>query len=350
MQTRTILLALLALTLVVGGCSRSDEAKSGGSPPGAQQSDSDADDDAGDTGGDPCTLLSANEVEAAIGPLAGPPYREGNNGVDADGSRCIYDTRDLRSLKVDVTWADGASIMRMLGTPAAMADKADLRGKLPLPDGVTMTGEWDEARITGCCDISALRGDQLVQMNFVNTRLTTQQGVDLLNAALRRLDAPLKDIDGTAGNAAAERRQASREGRPKIVPACELVTVDDAKQLLGDVEVLPVSNNQGCQYRKKQGYGLIDFRVAWERGYMTQREESDMAGKVMKGLMGDMAKDPKDVKVEEYPGPWEQASVVAMSFCAVRKDVRMCVDIRGTSLANAQAAVTRAMGRVSWPP
>jgi len=42
--------------------------------------------------------------------------------------------------------------------------------------------------------------------------------------------------------------------------------------------------------------------------------------------------------------------VLVMSANAVRKDVSMTVDIRGISLADAQAVVAKAMNRVAWPP
>jgi len=66
--------------------------------------------------------------------------------------------------------------------------------------------------------------------------------------------------------------------------------------------------------------------------------------------MGDLAKDPADVKHVDYPGPWEQADVIGLDFVAVRKDVRMRVDLRSSSLEQAKVIVSKAMNRVSWPP
>ena len=302
-----------------------------------------ADDEADDTaGGDPCTLLTAAEVAAAIGTLAGPPFREGPAGFDF----CVYETRDLRSLKLKVDWSDGAATLRMIGLPAAMAGAAGLRGQLPLPDGVTVAGEWDEAKALSCCEISALLGDQLVTIDFMNTRLTSQQGVELLNRALQRLPEPLKNISGRAGNQAAAQRQASRAGRPRPVPACQLVTLADATKLLGQVEVLPVDDERKCQYRAKGRDELIDFSVAWDGGYRAFRADGAMVGKVSKGLMGDMARNPEDVQAPEYPGPWEQAGMIGTDFQAVRRDVRMSVDVRSTSEQNAQTVVSLAMQRM----
>ena len=346
MQRILALIVLLCVgVLMLPGCSRSKDSTN------SETATADAGEDSSESReGDPCALLELREVEAALGPLAGPPYREGSNGPDAEGSKCVYETRDLRSLELDVTWSNGAMIMKMLGMPAGAAEQAGLKGKLPLPGGVTVTGEWDEAKALSCCEINALRGDQVVFINFMNTRLTEQQGIDLLNASLKRLDAPLKNINGASGIEAAEARARSAAGRPKPVPACQLVTLEDATALLGPVDVLPVSNEQQCQYRAKAKMALLDFSVAWTGGYLAFRSDSEIAGKVFKGLMGDLAKDPADVQHVDYPGPWEQADVIAVDFVAVRKDVRMRVDLRGSSLEQAKLIVTKAMNRVSWPP
>jgi hypothetical protein len=350
MQRILALFLLLCVgVLVLPGCSRSKDSADSDAATATATADG-GDDSEKSREGDPCSLLELREVEAAIRPLAGPPYREGYNGPDAEGSRCVYETKDLRSLRLDVTWSDGAMIMKMLGMPTGAAEQAGLKGKLPLPDGVMVAGEWDEAKALSCCEINAMRGDQVVFINFMNTRLTEQQGIDLLNASLKRLDAPLKNIDGAAGIEAAEARANSAAGRPKPVPACQLVTLEDATALLGPVDVLPVSNEQQCQYRAKAKMALLDFSVAWTGGYLAFRSDSEIAGKVFKGLMGDLAKDPADVQHVDYPGPWEQADVIAVDFVAVRKDVRMRVDLRGSSLEQAKLIVTKAMNRVSWPP
>lgn len=51
--------------------------------------------------------------------------------------------------------------------------------------------------------------------------------------------------------------------------------------------------------------------------------------------------------MEEYPCPWEQADVIGTDFQAVRMDVRMSVNVRGTSEQNAQTVVSQAMQRVN---
>jgi hypothetical protein len=238
--------------------------------------------------------------------------------------------------------------------PAAIADQANMRGKLPLPDGVTITGEWDEAKALSCCEISALRGDSVVAIDFMGTDLTTTQGTDLLNAALRRLDAPLKSVNGAAAVDAARQREESAAGRPKPVPACTLITAADAAALLGPVDTLPEDNDQRCEYRSKTQPKLVSFSVGWTGGYNSWRSDRDLGAKVVSGLLGGDAKAP-DATADaaaavKYPGPWEKADVVVMAFAAVRGDVIMKIDIRGTSLDNAKALMAIAMNRVAWPP
>ena len=336
---RSGLLALLLGAALMAGCggSRGPEGASDTSA-GAERASVDVGDDT-EAAADPCTVLAAKEVEALIGPLVGPPHRESSSGIAADGSRCVFEARDLRSLWIDVTWSDGAAILNMLGKPAAMAADAGLQGKLALADGVTIDGDWDEARAIGCCQVDALLGDQLIAIDFGNTKLGPEQAATLLDQALKRLDAPLKNVHGSDGNEAAKRRRESREGRPKAVPACDLVTADDATRLLGPVEKLPADDDRHCQYRGTQKIGLIDFSVAWDGGYRSFREGAANAATVMSGLLGGLAKDPGDAKPQEHAGPWEEADAAMLAFRAVRKDVLMSVDTRGTSTDNARTIV-----------
>ena len=180
------------------------------------------------------------EVESALGPLAGPPYRTGNNGPDKAGSKCVYATKDLRSMSLDVDWTGGPMLMKMLGMPAAVRQQTDAGLKsglneLPLPGGVKVSGEWDEAKAIGCCIIDTVTGESYVGINFESTRLSPEQATALLNSAIKRLGSPLKDIDGSAGVAAAKQRESVGAGRPKPVPACTLVTLEDATALMGQI-------------------------------------------------------------------------------------------------------------------
>lgn len=330
---KTHWLLLSCALLLTAGCSRHETADNG-----ASESSGAA---------DPCGLLEVKEVEAVMGPLAGPPYRMGSRGPDAEGSACIYEAKSGRELKLDVTWEGGASLLKMMGMPAAVAEGAGMKGKLPLPDGVTVAGEWDEAKTIGCCQIAALRGDQLVQFDYAATQLTDQQGVDLLNAALKRLDSPLK-VDGSAGIKSALARA---EQRPKEVPACSLLTQADVEPILGKLLSPPEGSDNSCTYRYTQvGQDgkprpwAFDFKVSWQGGYRTIREEPAMAAGVMKGLIGGAAGGAAPAS-ESIPGPWEQAAVTS-ELLAVKKDVLMRADLRLVSRDVAAKLIGKAMEKI----
>src|SRR5262245_56256102 len=61
---------------------------------------------------DPCSLLDPNEVQSVIGPLAGPPFRTREASDDNEpfdtGDACVYEATDFSSIKLAVTWKDGA--------------------------------------------------------------------------------------------------------------------------------------------------------------------------------------------------------------------------------------------------
>jgi hypothetical protein len=89
--------------------------------------------------------------------------------------------------------------------------------------------------------------------------------------------------------------------------------------------------------------------VSWDRGYQNFRSDRDIGSKTLAAVFGDNAKDPSKVEPGDYPGPWEKADVIVLDFAAVRDDVLMKIDIRGTSVDNARALMTIAMNRVAWP-
>ena len=99
---------------------------------------------------------------------------------------------------------------------------------LKLSDGSELTGEWDEAKVNNCCTFIVMRGDQLVTVSVAGSDATLEQAAAIADAALKRIDSPLK-IDGTAGVAAAVARDASR---PKERDPCSLVSRAEAETAL----------------------------------------------------------------------------------------------------------------------
>ncbi len=350
LSLRVALVATLAVALSLGACSRSgnDSTSTVASGSGAGFDTPSLTPTQDLSKQDPCGLLTTAEIEAVLGPLAGPPYRVGNNGPDATGSACVYEERKGHQLRLNVTWEDGASLMAMLGKPAAAAADANMTGKLPLPDGFVAEGEWDEARIMGCCDISALRGDQLLQLDYGATALTDPQAIALLNAAFKRIGNPIA-ADGAGGVDAALAREAERQ---KSRPTCSLLTRAEIEAIIGPLLSAPEGDGTKCTFRYTlQGQDgkprpwAMDVSVAWSGGYRIIREEPIMAASVMKGLLGDQAKDPGDIKPVSIPGPWEQAAVT-MDFLAVKHDRLVRIDLRLTSRPVAEKVAAKLMEKL----
>lgn len=210
--------------------------------------------------GDPCSLLDPKEVEAAIGPLAAPPYR-GNFRPEPRADACRYDTQDHRRMLVTVTWSGGPMAMKMVHTFRGLTDAVSKQGETKvgvtvMSTGDTLSGDWDEIAQgpMQCCDLHALRGDQLVELDWTGTRLNPQGAGALLNTAIKRLDHPLA-IDGTAGIPAAQ-KLFDADAKDSSVVMCDLVPQAVAESALGAKLLNPptrgsapgASGGRSCEY------------------------------------------------------------------------------------------------------
>lgn len=301
--------------------------------------------------GDPCSLLTPAEVAVVLGPPAGAPYRTRDVSDDgepaADGDACRYEARDLRSLKIVVTWTDGALVMRMIGLPGG-AVAGGAKGQIPgglLPEGVAMTGEWDEAVMMGCCRIVALRGDSAIALDYAASRATGEQAVTLLNAALQRLDAPLA-VDGRAGSAAAQQRIAARPARR---PACQLVTRAEAEAIFGALGSDPHGDDASCLYPvtakaafdagSKETSAILNMMashtqvsdvrlvVKWRNGFAELRNGVAMIGETEKLLKKWESSASADGPAQVVGGSWDDAWESTGGFMAVKKDVMVSVEM-----------------------
>ena len=212
-----------------------------------------------DTNGNPCSLLDSNEVAAAIGPLAGPPYR-GDPVPDGSSENCRYDSKDYRRIRLNVDWSGGALAMKMANFGRALSDKAlraETQTGVVAKAGDSLHGTWDQIAMSpaSCCSFEALKGDRHVQLDWEGTRLTLQQAAALLTIALNRLDHPLTVAD-TVGLTAARQRWAAM-ARDSALDACSLVSQADAEAIIGaplssppDHGVAPGGvSQQSCYYR-----------------------------------------------------------------------------------------------------
>lgn len=331
MNTRVAVVLVMSLGLALQGCSRGGGGGDSGGDSGSEAS-------AGNEEAlelDPCGLLKVEEVEAAMGKLAVPPFQIGNSGPEVGGMRCGYRTADLREMQIGVTTEGGASLLKMMALPGGMAQSANLKGKLPLPEFADIAGDWDEARIIGCCILNALLGDAMIDLNFAGTKLTMEQAAQLVNAALPRIGKPLP-IKGESGVDAALAQDAQR---PKERPVCSLLTRAEAEALLGPLNAEPTGSDRDCtwRYQRKGIDGKMrdwpmEVKLGWRGGFADLRDSVQLAGKVMSSLVGGAGPSPEDAKIE---GPWDEAAV-AVDFMAVRKDVIVRIDLRIADQATAE--------------
>jgi hypothetical protein len=335
MITRVAAMLVMVVSLGLQGCSRGggDSGREAAAEFEAQTEAEAAANAAPEV--NPCGLLKVEEVEAVMGRLAVPPFQIGQNGPEVGGMRCGYRTADLREIQVGVTPDGGAALLKMMALPAGMAQDANLKGKLPLPEFADIAGDWDEARIVGCCIVNALLGDAMVDLNFAGSKLTMAQAAQLVNAALPRIGEPLP-LEGGMGVDAALAQDAQR---PKERPVCTLLTREEVEALLGPLTAAPSGSERDCtwRYQRKGIDGKLrdwplEVKVRWRGGFADLRDSVQLAGKVMSSLMGGAGPSPESAQLA---GPWDEAAV-AVDFMAVRKDVIVRIDLRIADQATAQ--------------
>lgn len=295
-------------------------------PPDATTTQAVVDDAAG-----PCALLTPEDVAAVIGPLAGAPYRARGTTPDAGGDLCRFENAELRSLVVGVTWEGGADELRILGMVSGIVNTGDL-GELRLIDGTALAGEWDEARVVGCCELKALRGDQLVRVDVAGTEASLEDAAKLADAAIRRLDTPLAHDDRAAVAAAVARESE----RPRIRAVCELVSRADAEELAGRaLTEEPVGDETSCAYR---GDALdLTVNVQWRDGFRDLQVIAATIGATTSfiGLPADGG--------EPEQGPWDEFSSSIAGVMAVQRDVLVSVETGPFAQEMPKAFVARAI-------
>jgi hypothetical protein len=331
-------------------------------------------------GQDPCSLLEPREVEAVIGPLAGPPFlthdSPEDNVPDENGKVCVYETADFSSVRLSVEWKDGAVALKAISLPGRIAGgalPADAPGKQEvvknlLPGGVQLAGEWDEAMNLGCCQIFALRGDTLVTFDFRGWRDDMKAAASVLDKALVRIEKPLS-IDGRAGSDAARKHAAQR---PVRRDACSLLTRAEVEVILGPLLADPQTKSKDgsdCWYRFTQAEseqstlkdapkefksmlgaltggktGLVSgpvdtaLTITWRGGFRAMHDGQMVAGAAT-GAFAGMPGMPKQ-NTGSVQGPWTEAAQTSLAFTAVKKDVAVTIDIV-PMLSNNQVEVRR---------
>ena len=361
MHTRFLHVTLLAASLAaLSGCGQHDKTTTTGdaTPAPADSMADSATTAAADLAAgapnphDPCGLITQAEAEAFLGaPLAGPPYLSGNpigdraEVPDADGSVCWYSTADNRNFTVTAEWKQGGTISAGV---AAHADKAEAatKGLLKLKNGTELTGDWDEARLNGCCSFSALQGDSLVEIDFGGSMATTEQAAALADKALARLAAPLS-IDGRAGVAAAQKRLDARYASDD---PCALWSADDIANLLGTPNGQPERSGNECtwNYRSKQGRGaMFVATVNPLNGYRLFRTQNATFAGFAQGINAMSAAEGVQLRASHgVEGPWEAAVNGPIQFNSVRKDASIALRQSGMSEDDIRALLGHAYDRI----
>lgn len=337
---------LILLASAVLCCACSHKAKM--PPVTAERSGSDSADEPSER--DPCSLLEPKEVEAVLGaPLAVPPYRETNGTPRADGETCIYQDAHFHNIQVDIDWEGGAMVWKMLGTVAAMTNQ-HAKGMLHLADGSDIAGEWDEARIQNCCTFKALRGDQVVSVDFGGTlSVTVPQAATLADAALKRLDKPLP-VQGSQAAAAIEYAKVHRY---KQVDPCTLLTRAEAEAVVGPLAGDPTSEKGICTY-KPAGHPeqAFDLKVGWTDGFRDFREKSTLMNNFNKSFTVATlqaagapvtAAEPRN----EANAAWEiSGPSIAPGWCAVQNDAMVTLNTVFLKHEQQLALLAKAMSKL----
>ncbi len=284
---------------------------------------------------DPCGVLDPADVQPALGgPLGVAPYRaDANQTPDATGDYCVYRSKDLHSIVVDVTWRNGQKMMKMLGG-ITTGMNAVAKGQVKLPiGGTTLDGDWDVAMFANCCTLMALRDDSMVTINIGGSRATQEQAAKLADAAMKHIDKPLP-IDGAASVDAATRLLG---GRPQFADACALLSRVDAEAALGPLTSAPAAKeNDQCAYSftNARGHpeqmwikliardGFHEFRQR-NNIFETIDQSSAEAGTGMNGQSKAMLAGLTAMNSHhpEPAGPWDDATSSTLEFDLVRHDV-----------------------------
>ncbi len=295
---------------------------------------------------DPCRLLETKEVEAVLGaPLAGAPYLGGNPDGDSgptpnpSGDVCWYYTADDRNLTIQADWTNAGAINAGVSANLAKAEAAT-KGMLTLQDGTELTGDWDEARMRGCCTLVAMQGDSMVEINFAGSlNATAEQAGELANKALARLNRPL-EISGQAGLKDALKHLSARYTSED---PCSLWSNADITKLLGAPKGEPGRSGNECDitYTGKDGRGHeFVATVTFINGYRGFRRDNATYGSFTKSINADNAGQGvslRESKVVE--GPWEAASDGAIQFNTVNKDAQIAIRHGGMSLEDLRAVI-----------
>jgi hypothetical protein len=137
------------------------------------------------TSPDPCTLLTREEAEAALGPLSVAPYRSGKDSALAtpEGDSCSYYTTRHRALIITPEWASGRMLFGMLRGVSGLTGA--VLGQPATPSSAT--GPWEKvaADVTG--GLSFLKADRMLTVHYRTSAADKDGALRLAAQAVNRL-------------------------------------------------------------------------------------------------------------------------------------------------------------------
>ena len=324
---------------------------------------------------DPCVLVSRQDAEKYLGPLAGDPYRASGTMPDEHGGTCLYRGANGQSIVIDPNGFNGGRMgMKILGSMGGLTNQA-----LVTESGSadTLDGDWDDVRWT-FGQLNALKGDVLINLDVSGSTAGVVGAADLANIAIHRLDHPLA-YDGA--------KAAGHAPGPPVTPRdpCTLVTRDEAAAILGPLSGNPTSGRDGCTY--PAGTRPVLLQVTWTGGFKAMNDgkqttrmvnqsftEPTMAAAGADKGKAEMQKDTEAQKfmkqvsgvmramggpvTEEgtlelktdtlgLKGPWDQAAILnGFTLMAVKKDVLVSVSLQYLDQKKAEALVSKAISRL----
>lgn len=339
------LLAVIACSASMSGCGKKAPAATAEAAPAMVGHPIAATDD-------PCAYLEQKEVETVLGkPLAVPPFRV-DSGVKmptAEGNTCRYMTADYHHIDVEYTAEGGGAMLEKIGKYLG-AFNVKAKGVLQLTEGSDQVGEWDEARIIGCCAFWALRGDSLAAIDLGGANLGIEQAGALANAVLKRSEHPLSISGAAAVNAA----MALEQRRAKHGDACSVVSSADIDSIMGATTAPAQIFNNGavCNFHYKAAAGgehVLAMQVDWRNGYAEFHQGNKMMGSLLGAAAAiDGGDHPGLAQTAGIAGPWDEAVASFTQFAAVKNDVQIKVMLPSThGQDKVQALVAKAFANIA---
>ena len=308
------------------------------------------------TSKDACSLLEPKEVEAVLGaPLATAPFLSRDGIPQYDGTACDYEDAGLHNITIDVTWRGGATVFGMYGAFQGLVDQTAVKGIVHVGEGSDVAGEWDEARVAGCCKFVALRGDQMIRVDVGGSKAPLAAAAKLADSALKRLDHTLSLRGLPNVKASIEFETANR---PKPRDACALVSRAEAEALIGRLAGDPKSIDERCLYELAGEGGFAPtyvMKVRWTGGFSDFRQHNDIATTFAKAFTASLPLpgDRTEALGASVTGSdlaansaWELAHVSITGLSAVKKDVLVSIDSESGRTDEAVKLMAKAMSKL----